>query len=78
MKKYLFPLILLASLVLIMCSCASSLRSGKKYIVEDIKGSGYVVKFRGLDELFTVPDKLKIGDTVKVFRTFRENKVTIY
>lgn len=69
--------------IVILCyilfsGCSSSLRSGKSYVVENILGSGYVVKFKGLDELFTVPDKLKIGDTITVYRTFKENKVTIY
>lgn len=70
--------ILLLLSYIIFSGCASSLKNGKTYIVEDVKGSGYVVKFKGLDELFTVPDKLKKGDTVKVYRVFRESKATIY
>lgn len=72
-------LIKIVTLVLFTCCGCSTLRSGKSYIVEDVKGSGYVIKLRGLDELFTVPgNKLRIGDTIKVFRTFKENKATIY
>ncbi len=79
MKKYIWQILLCAILAALLFSCSSSLKSGKTYVVEEVKGTGYVIKFYGLDELFTVPvNTHKVGDTVKVFRTFKENKATIY
>ncbi len=78
MKRYIWQILLCAILAALLFSCSSSLKSGKTYVVEEVKGTGYVIKFYGLDELFTVNVKHKVGDTVKVFRTFKEDKATIY
>jgi len=47
--------------------------------VEEVKGTGYVIKLKGIDELFTVPNNNhKVGDTITVWKTYKENKATIY
>lgn len=79
MKKYIWQLILFAILVIIMASCTRDLHNGRSYVVEEVKGTGYVLKLKGIDELFTVnTNSHKVGDTIKVFRTFKESKATIY
>jgi len=79
MKKYIWQIVLFLILVIIMASCTRDLHNGKSYVVEEIKGSGYVVKLKGIDELFTIPvNTHKIGDTIKVYRVSKESKATIY
>lgn len=74
-----FVVLLILICVVILCSCGRDLHNGKSYIVEEVKGTGYVLKLKGIDELFTVPvNTHKVGDTIKVFRTFKESKATIY
>lgn len=79
MKKYIYQIILFAILVIIMASCTRDLHNGRSYVVEEVRGTGYVLKLKGIDELFTVPvNTHKIGDTILVHRTYKENKATIY
>jgi len=79
MKKYIWQIVLFLILVIIMASCTRDLHNGKSYVVEEVKGSGYVVKLKGIDELFTIPvNTHKVGDTIKVYQVFKESKATIY
>lgn len=63
----------------LLCGCTRDLHNGRSYVVEEVKGTGYVIKLKGIDELFTVPNKNhKVGDTITVWKTYKENKATIY
>jgi len=79
MDKILTILKIIVILTVILCGCTRDLHNGRSYVVEEVKGTGFVLKLRGIDELFTVPvNTHKVGDTIKVYRTHKENKATIY
>ena len=68
-----------AILTYLLCGCSRDLHNGKSYVIEEVKGSGYVVKLKGIDELFTIPvNTHKVGDTITVWKTTKESKATIY
>lgn len=78
MKKYIFPLILLASLVLIMCSCAT-MRTGY-YTVKEIRGLNTVVFKELPNDAYHVPnaDTLVIGQRVYLKRVFRDKDANVW
>lgn len=76
MKKYIFPLLLIVILGLLLCSCSRDIHSGK-YIVERVNGR--LIEFKGVNNYYVVDnDTVKVGDTLKLRRTFKQSKATIY
>ena len=79
MKQILDTLTIMAIVSIILFGCTRDLHNGRSYVIEEVKGTGYVIKLKGIDELFTVPvNTHKVGDTILVHRTYKENKATIY
>lgn len=79
MTRYIYLIKITIILLWVLCGCISTLKSGRKYVIEEVKGTGYVIKFKGLDELFTIPvNTHRVGDTITVKRTKQESKATIY
>lgn len=78
MKKYILQLLSLLILIIIMASCSNTLKTGK-YVIEEVKGTGFVIKLRGVEELYNFPvNTLQVGDTVFLKRTWKQSKANIY
>ena len=77
--SYIIDWIIVVVVLALLFSCSKDLHNGRSYVIEEVKGTGYVIKLKGIDELFTIPvNTHKVGDTIKVWVTYKENKATIY
>lgn len=61
----------------VLCGCSPDLRNGKSYTVIDVRGRTVNFKETGGD-WYVNTDTMKIGDKVKVRRTFKQDSATIW
>jgi len=76
MKKWIWQIVLFLVIVAIMASCSRDIYS-KTYTIERVNGK--LIEFKGVNNYYvTNCDTFKVGDKVKLRRTFRQSKATIW